>query len=359
VAALEKLVGAGAQVLITTHLEELKALALADARFAPASVGFDVERLAPTYHLRLGEVGASSAIEIARRVGLPSDVCDRARQILGGGVSAVSQAVEMLEKARAEAARAQADLTAARSELLREREVVQRERERLRELERQTRAGAREELIEDLRKRRDEVAALIAQLQAAPAMAQAVEAQRAVEAAAVSAEREQAREEEPEAIPEAAIESGTRVKHVRLGTPGVVLEVHDGYAMVQMGALRSKVALADLVPISGQVPQAAFRKTAKERLRKAEQARPAAVQVRVPVVDVRGLRVDEALRSVELEMDRAMRAGEERVHVLHGHGSGALKAAVREHLQRSPYVKRARAAEQHEGGDGVTVAELA
>ncbi|HEY6912905.1 MAG TPA: endonuclease MutS2 [Myxococcales bacterium] len=359
VAALEKLVAAGAQVLITTHLEELKALALADARFAPASVGFDVERLAPTYHLRLGEIGASSAIEIARRVGLPGDVCDRARQILGGGVSAVSQAVEMLEKARAEAARARGDLEAARSELAREREAVQRERERLRELERQTRAGAREDLIADLRKRRDEVAALVAQLQAAPAMAQAVEAQRAVEEAAVAAEREQAREEEPQALPEAAIESGTKVKHVRLGTQGVVLEVQEGYAMVQMGALRSKVAVADLLPISGQVPQPAFRKSAQERLKKAEQARPAAVQVRVPVVDVRGMRVDEALRSVELEMDRAMRAGEERVHVLHGHGSGALKAAVREHLQRSPYVKRARPAEQHEGGDGVTVAELA
>ena len=126
-----------------------------------------------------------------------------------------------------------------------------------------------------------------------------------------------------------------------------------------MGALRSKVALEDLVPISGQVAQAAFRKTAQERLKKAEQARPAAVQVRVPIVDVRGMRVDDALRSVELEMDRAMRAGEERVHVLHGHGSGALKAAVREHLQRSPYVRKARAAEQHEGGDAVTVAELA
>src|SRR5438128_6789457 len=101
IAALEKLVAAGAHVLITTHLEELKALALADERFAPASVGFDVERFAPTYVLKLGEVGASSAIDIARRVGLPEDVCSRARQILGSGVSAVSQAVASLEKERA------------------------------------------------------------------------------------------------------------------------------------------------------------------------------------------------------------------------------------------------------------------
>src|SRR5205823_7261100 len=96
IAALEKLVSVGAQVLITTHLEELKALALADPRFAPASVGFDLARLAPTYELRLGEVGASSAIEIARRVGLPEDVCIRARELPGRGTSVVSLALEPL-----------------------------------------------------------------------------------------------------------------------------------------------------------------------------------------------------------------------------------------------------------------------
>jgi DNA mismatch repair protein MutS2 len=359
VATLEKLVGAGAQVLITTHLEELKALALADPRFAPASVGFDVDRLAPTYRLRLGEVGASSAIEIARRVGLPEDVCMRAREILGSGASVVSQAVERLERERAEAARLRADLAAAREQVEGERALLQRERERLRELEQQTRAGARAELIEDLRRRRDEVAAIVARLQAAPAMAQAVEAQRAVEAAVAAEEREQVRAEEPEALSGTALRPGTRVRHVRLGTEGVVLEVHGASAMVQMGALRSKVPLQELVPIARRVRQASFRKSKAERMERAEQARAAAVEVRLPVVDVRGMRVDEALRAVELELDRATRAGDERVHVLHGHGSGALKSAVREHLRRSPYVRRSRPAEQHEGGDGVTVAELA
>ena len=359
VAALEKLVAAGAQVLITTHLEELKALALADPRFAPASVGFDVERLAPTYRLRLGEVGASSAVEIARRVGLPEDVCARAREILGSGASVVSQAVERLEQERAGAARRSAELQASREEVERERAFLQRDRERLRELERETRAGARAELIEDLRRRRDEVATLVARLQSAPAMAQAVDAQRAVEQAVAAEEREQARALEPERFPERALEPGARVKHVRLGTEGVVLEVQDGTATVQMGALRSKVPVQDLLPIARQVRQAGFRKTKAERMERAEQARAAAVQVRVPVADVRGMRVDEALRAVELELDRATRAGDERVHVLHGHGSGALKSAIREHLQRSPYVRRSRPAEQHEGGDGVTIAELA
>jgi DNA mismatch repair protein MutS2 len=358
VAALEKLVQAGAQVLITTHLEELKALALADPRFAPASVGFDVEKLSPTYTLRMGEVGASSAIEIARRVGIPEDVCVRAREILGSGASAVSQAVEKLEHERAEAARARAELTALRAALEAERASLQREREKLRELEQETRAGARADLIEEYSRKRAEVAALVAQLQAAPAMAQAVEAQRAIERAAAAAEREQVRDEEAPhgAAPEVA--AGARVKHARLGTEGVVLEVHDGQATVQMGALKTKVSLDDLVPIARQVAQSGFRKSKKERLDRAEQARAAPVEVRVPLVDLRGMRVDEALRKLEQELDRHLRAGEETVHVLHGHGSGALKAAVRESLARSPYVARARPAESHEGGDGVTVVQV-
>ena len=229
----------------------------------------------------------------------------------------------------------------------------------MRELERQTRAATRSDLIDDLQKKRAEVAALIAQLQAAPAMAQAVEAQRAIESAVAAEQREQARIEEPEALAEGVLAPGARVKHLRLGTEGVVLDVQEGSATVQMGALRSKVPMQDLVKIGRAVRQAGFRKSKAEKMERAEQARAAAVQVRVPMVDVRGMRVDEALRAVELELDRATRAGEERVHVLHGHGSGALKAAVREHLQRSPYVARARPGEQHEGGDAITVVELA
>ncbi|HEY2027968.1 MAG TPA: Smr/MutS family protein [Myxococcales bacterium] len=359
-AALEELVGKGAQVLITTHLEELKALALSDERFAPASVGFDVERLAPTYQLRLGEVGASSAIDIARRVGLPENVCARAREILGTGASIVSQAVRALEEERAATARARAEVAELRLLLQKEQEGLWRERERLQKLEQDTRAGARQDLLQEFADKRAEVAQLIAQLQAAPAMAQAVEAQRAIERAAATEERAQVREEEApqvEAVEE-QIAAGSRVKHVRLGSEGVVLEVNGDQATVQMGALKTKVALEDLVPISRKVAQAQFKKTKREKLDRAEQARAAPLEVRVPRVDVRGMRVDEALRAIELELDRQLRAGEARVHVLHGHGSGALKSAVRESLARSPYVKRARPAEPHEGGDGITVAEL-
>src|SRR5205085_2881833 len=131
VAALERLVAAGAQVLITTHLEELKALGLSDPRFASASVGFDLQRLAPTYRLQIGAVGRSSAIEIAARVGIPGDVCSRARELLGGGTSALSAAVECLDAERAALASARAEAERLREELQQEREAAAAERRRL------------------------------------------------------------------------------------------------------------------------------------------------------------------------------------------------------------------------------------
>jgi DNA mismatch repair protein MutS2 len=374
VAALERLVDGGAQVLITTHLEELKALGLSDPRFAAASVGFDVDRLAPTYKLAMGEVGASSAIEIARRVGLPQDVCERARSILGGGSSALSVAVEKLERERADAARVRTELEEAKAALEAERGRFERERLALRALEKATRESARAVLIEDIERERAQVAQLVARLQAGPQgpkMAQVLDAQRELERAARGAARNQAVEQARAgdaavgagpagAEGAAAIVEGGAVRHARLGSEGVVLEVQGDEATVQLGALRSRVKLAELVPLSrrprGNEP--AFRKSRRQKMARAEAASAQPVTARTPVVDVRGKRVDEAIRALEIELDHFLRSGEETVHVVHGHGSGALKAAVREHLARSPYVARVRPAEEHEGGDGVSVLTL-
>src|SRR5260370_9000647 len=167
-------------------------------------------------------------------------------------------------------------------------------------------------------------------------MAQAVEAQRAIERAGAEEEREQARLEEPEPA-QAEIAGGGRVKHVRLGGEGVVQEVRGAEATVQMGPLRSKVALADLVAVKRPVAQASFRSSRAERLQRAEAARAAAVEVRVPLVDLRGMRVDEALRELELSLDRHLRPGEETVHVLHRPRSGAPHAAGRAPLPHTPH----------------------
>src|SRR5207248_2144239 len=168
--------------------------------------------------------------------------------------------------------------------------------------------------------------------------------------------------EEREAAQGREIRAGAAVRHARLGVEGTVIAVEEegGQVLVQMGPLRTKVAREDLVPLSRKAKGAAagFRKTAREKIARAEAVRAAPASTAIRPLDVRGLRVDEALRALEEELDRRLREGAEEVQVLHGHGSGALKAAIREHLARSPYVRKARAGASHEGGDGVTVAEL-
>ncbi len=128
-----------------------------------------------------------------------------------------------------------------------------------------------------------------------------------------------------------------------------------------MGALRIKVGLDELIllPRKSRAPDAQFKKSKAERLERGVQAQARAVTIAPTLVDVRGERVDEALRKLEEALDKNLRAGVDELQILHGHGSGALKAAVREHLARSPYVKRSRPALPHEGGDQVTIAELA
>src|SRR5207302_241821 len=110
---------------------------LSDPRFASASVGFDLQKLAPTYHLQIGQVGRSSAVEIAARVGIPADVCARARELLGGGTSALSTAVERLDAERAALTEARVEADRLREELRREREAAARDRERLAQAERE------------------------------------------------------------------------------------------------------------------------------------------------------------------------------------------------------------------------------
>jgi DNA mismatch repair protein MutS2 len=384
VAALEQLVEAGAQVLITTHLEELKALGLTDPRFASASVGFDVNKLAPTYQLALGAAGASSAIEIARRVGMPESLCLRARAILGGGSSAIATALEKLEREQSDLMAARKAADEARIELEKERVLFERERRALKALERATREGARDLLIEDLEQRRQEAAKLIAELQAGfgqggPTMAQAVRAEQALKQmdkderargekarseAEVIAEQDAEFSGAPakhlEKIVEEKLAPGMAVKHARLGSEGQIVEMLGAQALVQMGALRIKVDLDELIPLhrKARSHDAQFKKSAAEKLQRGADAKPQAVTVAPTLVDVRGQRVDEAIRQLEEALDKNIQRGVEELQVWHGHGSGALKAAIREHLARSPYVRRARPALPHEGGDQVTIVEL-
>ena len=362
-AILEDLLGRGAHVLVTTHLDELKALALTDPHYANARVGFDAERLAPTYQLHLGSSGSSSAIEVARRVGLPAAVIERARAAMSHQGGALAQALRALDTEReglaAERRRAEEASAAARAAEARAREAE----EKGRRAEREAAARMGEALAAEIDAARSEVARVVAELQAAPTPRKAAEASQQLEAwratvsqAARSAEAQA--KAGPEAVPGGEIAKGMRVRVISLNQEAEVVEVEGRDALVRAGALKMRRPLSDLLPLRGKAAPTRFGKTRAERLDAAEEARPAPLASTDRRLDARGLRVEELLREVDRFLDRLYAEGAPDVAILHGHGTGALKQALRDHLSASPYVGTFRPGDRHEGGDAVTVVQL-
>jgi DNA mismatch repair protein MutS2 len=363
-AILEDLLERGAQVLVTTHLDELKALALTDGRFANARVGFDPERLCPTYQLHLGAPGASSALEVARRVGLPERVVERARAQLGGRGGALGAALRALEEER--------------QRLAGEREALERERERAgaaeaearsagqaaRRAEKEAAARVAGSLAEEVEAARQEVARLLAELQARPTVRKATEAAARLEdwgATISQAGRlaEAQAEAGPEALPAGRLEPGTRVRIASLGQEGEVVEAGGGEALLRVGGLKVRRPLADLVPLAGKAKAApGIARSRAEKLAAAAEARAEPLRAGARRLDARGLRVEDLLRGVDRFLDALYGEGAAECTVLHGHGTGALKQALRDHLGASPYVAAFRPGEAHEGGDAVTVISL-
>ncbi len=374
-AMLERLVAKGAQVLITTHLDEVKAKGLTDERFMAASVGFDFERLAPTYKLTMNVVGASSAIEIAQRVGLPESVCERARELLGGAGGALTQAVTALEEERADVERLAKALDAERTALAQAKEEWNRQRRLLEQREREIEAGARLAFARDLERARDDVRRTLAKAQAAhpepsrgTSIKAAVEAQKQLEAEAAKQEALAARakaradalasRQEAEVAPE-ALKPGMRVQVASVEREGEILDLSDGEALVAVGALKARVPVADLVALAGRTRnEPKLKRSADEERAAIEKTKAAALPTAPARIDLRGMRTDDALRELRDALDRAYRTDANEVTVVHGHGTGALKKAVREELGSSSYVASFRPGEAPEGGDGVTVVAL-
>ena len=378
-AVLEALAERGVTCLVTTHYERLKALGAADPRFANASVGFDLERLEPTFKLHLGSPGSSGALAVAKRMGIGASVVDRARELLG---SAGTRVEELLASVADQRRRIEEE----RAALLAELEAAEADRASLRahrdrtqaRFEKQTRA-AHGEALAALRSARREIEEVRKEIRAKAAAATADDLRQAtrklVEPGAAVAQHEPRRKLPPGTPATAeALVPGTPVIVPSLGRCEVVAPASDGKVEVRLGQMRATVAIADVLIDSHRAARSAARE--RERDAQAEGAdKPqgnAVVLVNgVPAggkatartidstIDVRGQRVDEAVANVDRFLDESLMAGRDVAFVVHGHGTGALRQAVRAHLNGHKAIETFRAGEQSEGGDGVNVALLA
>ncbi len=359
-AVLEALTARGARTVATTHHGTLKAFAHSHERVENASMQFDQATLSPTYRFREGIPGSSYAFEIAQRVGLDDGVLSRARALAGEGKTALEDLIATFE---AQAQALEAELETAREEARRAARARQ---------EYEDRAGA-------LKSRKDEIvgqALAEAERIVGEANARVERTIREIKEAQAAREETRAAREDLEGFkeqverkrakkrraakprPDSAKAASGPVRvgdHVRLDDgelAGEVLELGGDEALVALGQMKVRAELKRLTKVGGPAKPRTKRAAGPQR----RTAMPMLDAQRR--VDLRGHRVEEAIPAVMRLVDEAGMAGLETVEVLHGTGTGALRAAIREYLEGRSEVARFADAPWEEGGPGVTVVSL-
>jgi len=352
-AVLEAMLDRGARVVVTTHYAQLKGLATVDHRFAMAAMEYAERR--PTYRVVPGVTGESHALEIAARLGLDAAMLSRARDLMSAPERAFADALEVLERQREEAAVA-ARIAQATAEALETQRVTlaKREavvRERARELERREAA----EFLARLRGAEKAIGQVVAELQRNPTHEGARQARVAVRALQGLVP---SRAEEQPARPATRLMVGDRVRLCTLEQEGEVVAVGEGGIQVRAGGLTVRAVPEDLEYLGRKRERPPPSPPVK--VTRAPSPPDLANAVRLPgnTLDLRGMRVDEALAATELYLDQASRDRMGVVFLLHGHGTGALKQALRTWLRTSHLVGSSRPASLDEGGDAFTVVEV-
>ncbi|HEX4423004.1 MAG TPA: Smr/MutS family protein [Kofleriaceae bacterium] len=391
-AVLEALAARGVTGIITTHYERLKALGATDPRFANASVGFDLARLEPTFKLHLGAPGSSGALAMARRMGIAADVVDRARDLMGPQVAKVEELLASVADQRRRIEEERAALLAELEAAEAERAAMRTQRDQtLARYEKQTRAAHGEALaaLKAARREIDEVRREVKARAAATEQPMTADDVRAATRRLATPGAEVARHEPQRQLPPGTparaeqLIAGAPVIVPRLGRAEVVTVLPDDRVEVRVGAMRATVPIKDVLLDT-------HRNARRAGLGKRPEPGPStfpgdaaggaaagggangAVQLvdGVPAggkahartadatLDVRGNRVDDAVAQVDQFVDESLMAGRDAIFVVHGHGTGALRSAIRGHLKTHKAIEKLRPGEQNEGGDGITVAFL-
>lgn len=356
---LETLYGRRSTTLATTHYSEIKAFALARDGMENASMEFDIDKLCPTYRLFIGIPGKSNAFEISKRLGLDDDVIDRAKQFLKGEdvrfedvISGAESQRRIAEQERKLAEQARAELDALRAE-------VEKEKKKLEETKKGYQAKAREDARRVVADTKREMERLIVQIRSMKSINQS-EADRVIQASRDAVrERENALVEPEEKVVDMSVapksvNPGDEVRIVSLeNKKATVLKKPDakGDVMVQAGIMKIAVRLDDL-------------RLLNEPAKKGPQTDAAAGKVTLGdksvglSIDVRGKLVDEAIIEVDRYLENAAMNGLNEVMIIHGKGTGALRAGIQSYLKTHRLVESFRQGAYGEGDAGVTAVTI-
>jgi len=350
-ALLQHLRDRGIPAAATTHYSEVKLFAHATAGVTNASVEFDLETLSPTYELTIGLPGRSNALAIARRLGMPREIVDLAESAIRPDSMTADSLLAEIREAR-DAARQARKRAETRERIIIAREAELREQlAHIEEARRATLNEAREEAQAELQALREEIRRVRARLGKGGVSQHERFVQEAEKAL-------KARKEAEKTLPESVESESGRISGPP--RPGDIVWVESLYstgevedvwevdreAEVRVGSFRIKLPFDQFEIKQRPQPEPAAASGGY--------ARPA--QSPGMELDLRGMRVDEALEALDDYIDAAYLAELPWVRIIHGKGTGALRQVVRDFLRNHPVVSRYRSGEAGEGGGGVTIA---
>ncbi len=355
---LSELHARGCRTVSTTHYGALKTFAYETPRVKNASVEFDTETLRPTYRLLIGIPGKSNAFTIARRLGLSEQVLDRANTFVTEREMQVADLIENLGETHREIELEKQKAESGRQAVEQQTKALEEKSQRLDEDYELLMALAKEEANELIRVAKREADMIIAELK--DALKKENKQQQDIEKARQGFRKISAKLEKGRSVQHPGgglgadqIKLGQTVQMTKLRQKGQVLKLPNanGEVLVQAGIMKVMVPLTELKLAREEkmTPPKTSRK-ATLGLQKAEEIRSE--------IDLRGMLVEEGTEVLDKYLDDAVLGGIGLIYVIHGKGTGAMRAGIQDFLRGHPHVRSFRLGEYGEGDTGVTVVEL-
>lgn len=345
----------GATAFVATHYPELKVYAHATDGVANAHVEFDLETLAPTYRLSIGLPGRSNAFAIAARLGMPAAIIEAARGMVSETDLSTEDLLAGIAQAYQDTLRARDEAELIRDQLHEEQADIRARLVYLEDERREVLNQAREQAELELEQVRSEIATMREKLRVAAITLDALDGLDDEVEALTQQVAPEANLPQPQGPSRAGqshpIRLGDTVWVDALNATGQVTALEGDEAEVQAGRLRLRVGVREL---EWRAPLTEV-ETGDEPAHVMSSGIPQSPGMEV---DLRGMTTEEALPRVDKHLDAASLAGLPWVRIIHGHGTGVLKRAVREMLRSHPLVTSYAAGNSQEGGEGVTVVRL-
>jgi DNA mismatch repair protein MutS2 len=361
-AILKFLLESGCTTLVATHYPELKTFAHSTEGVVNASLEFDIKTLRPTYHLTLGLPGRSNALLIAQRLGLSQQIIESAKAEINPEDLRADKLLDDIRKERNRTSRERQKLEKARDRLEAQTRELEQRLDKIEDERREVLAKARAEGELEVAVLKRNIDSLKSQLRKAKQPLDALkQVEEKVEAIEEQLEAPVVRKRNQVSVDSGqALRLGERVTVTTLNADGIVTALGESDAEVQVGSLRVRARLVDVVR-KGQEEEGDEKRKEVKGKDIEESGRAVLSGSKSPGLELnlRGKLVEDGLEDLERYLERAFSAGLLFVRIVHGKGTGRLREAVRNHLKSSPYVSSFEEPKDSEGGSGVTVAKIA